>query len=142
MPKVLKPQQISMLERDGYVAPISVFSKQEAEAFRTALEAFEASVKNEPKEETLATLARFKPHLLFTWLDNICHDPNLLDIIEDLIGPDLLIYSSHSSLKILMIRPMFHGTKIVSMQISKEGNKSAPGLLLPIVMQVTVVCAL
>jgi non-haem Fe2+, alpha-ketoglutarate-dependent halogenase len=94
MPKVLTPQQISMLERDGYVAPISVFSKQSAESFRTALEAFEESVKNEPKEKTLATLARFKPHLLFTWLDNICHNPNLLDIIEDLIGPNILIYSS------------------------------------------------
>ena len=30
-------------------------------------------------DEVLRTLSRFKPHLLFTWLDEICHQPALLE---------------------------------------------------------------
>ena len=94
VPKLLKPDQISMLRTDGYVAPIPVFSKKEATGFRCSLEDFEQSMTDESREETMATLSKFKPHLLFTWLDKICHNETLLNAIEDLIGPDLLIYSS------------------------------------------------
>ena len=94
MPKLLKPDQISMLRTDGYVAPIPVFSKKEADGFRRSLETFEQSMADDSREETMATLSKFKPHLLFTWLDKICHNETLLNAIEDLIGPDLLIYSS------------------------------------------------
>ena len=89
MPKLLKPDQISMLRTDGYVAPIPVFSKKEATGFRRSLENFEQSMTDESREETMATLSKFKPHLLFTWLDKICHNETLLNAIEDLIGPDL-----------------------------------------------------
>jgi len=34
----------------------------------------------------------FKPHLLFTWVDEIVHHPAVLDAVEDLIGPDIRLY--------------------------------------------------
>lgn len=94
MPKLLSDAQISSLKDDGVVAPIPVFDRDRATRYRTALEAYEASVADRPAEEVLFILSRFKPHLLFTWLDEICHDPVLLDAMEDLLGPDLLIYST------------------------------------------------
>ena len=94
MSKFLTIDQKEMLEKDGFVAPIPIFSKNQARFYRNALEEFEESVAHRPPEETLSTLSRFKPHLLFKWLDEICHDETLLDAIEDLIGPNLLIYST------------------------------------------------
>lgn len=93
MPKMLDEAQVEMMRRDGYVAPVRVFDAAKARAYRARLEEFEASVADRPAEETLFTLSRFKPHLLFTWLDEICHDPNLLDAMEDVLGPDLIIFS-------------------------------------------------
>ncbi|MCB1739080.1 MAG: phytanoyl-CoA dioxygenase family protein [Gammaproteobacteria bacterium] len=93
MPRLLSDAQVQMMERDGYVAPIRIFDAQTARAYRDRLEAFEASVADRPAEETLFTLSRFKPHLLFTWLDEICHHPRLLDAMEDVLGPDLIIFS-------------------------------------------------
>ena len=94
MLKILNERQRQQLKENGFVAPIRVFSEEKAQAYRACLEAFELSASDAPPEETLATLSRFKPHLLFTWLDEICHNQSLLDAIEDLIGPDLLIYST------------------------------------------------
>jgi non-heme Fe2+,alpha-ketoglutarate-dependent halogenase len=93
MPKLLSDAEVAMMRRDGYVAPVRVFDAARARAFRDRLEEFEASVADRPAEETLFTLSRFKPHLLFTWLDEICHDPKLLDAMEDVLGPDLIIFS-------------------------------------------------
>ena len=93
MPKLLSDAQVEMMERDGYVAPIPIFDAEQAATYRARLEAFEASVADRPAQETLFTLSRFKPHLLFTWLDEICHHPRLLDAVEDLLGPDLIIFS-------------------------------------------------
>ena len=89
-----------MLRTDGYVAPIPVFSKKEATGFRCSLEDFEQSVTDESREETMATLSKFKPHLLFTWLDKICHNETLLNAIGfDWPGPsDLLVSIFHQKL--------------------------------------------
>ena len=82
------------MTEDGFVAPIAVFPTTRAAGYRAALEAYEARVRDRSAEEVLFTLSRFKPHLLFTWRDEICHEPVLLDAVEDLIGPNLLIYSA------------------------------------------------
>lgn len=94
MPKRLTHAEIASLQNDGFVAPIRVFSAERARGYRDALESYEASVADRPADEVLRKLSRFKPHLLFTWLDEICHEPALLDAIEDLIGRDVLIYST------------------------------------------------
>jgi non-heme Fe2+,alpha-ketoglutarate-dependent halogenase len=94
MPKRLTESQVERMARDGFLAPIPVFSADRARGYRRALERYEASVADRPKEEVTFTLSRFKPHLLFTWLDEICHEPALLDAIEDLIGPDILVFST------------------------------------------------
>jgi len=42
---------------------------------------------------------RRKPHLLFSWLDRIAHLPAVLDAVETLIGPDILVVSSSLFIK-------------------------------------------
>jgi ectoine hydroxylase-related dioxygenase (phytanoyl-CoA dioxygenase family) len=42
---------------------------------------------------------RHKPHLLFTWLADLVRRPAILDAVEDVLGPDLLVWSSSFFIK-------------------------------------------
>ena len=37
---------------------------------------------------------RHKPHLLFTWLNDLIRHPRILDAVEDIIGPDILCWGT------------------------------------------------
>jgi ectoine hydroxylase-related dioxygenase (phytanoyl-CoA dioxygenase family) len=37
---------------------------------------------------------RFKSHLLFKWLNDLIRNPIILDAVEDLIGPNILVWST------------------------------------------------
>jgi non-heme Fe2+,alpha-ketoglutarate-dependent halogenase len=87
MPKKLTPQQIEQYHRDGFVYPVPAFSRDEALGYRRKLEDFETRVGRQ-----LAKGFNFKPHLLFTWVDEIVHHKAVLDAVEDLIGADILLF--------------------------------------------------
>jgi chlorinating enzyme len=87
MPKKLTEAEIERYERDGFLAPLPAFSRDAAWRYRQKLEAFEAQVGRK-----LAKGFNFKPHLLFTWVDEIVRHPAVLDAVEDLIGPDILLF--------------------------------------------------
>ena len=87
MAKKLTPAQIAGYERDGYVFPIDAFSTERTRAWRLRLEDFERA---EGRKMTRGH--NFKPHLLFPWVDEIVHAPEVLDAVEDLIGPDIRLF--------------------------------------------------
>ena len=87
MPKKLSAEQIAGYERDGYVCPVDAFSPERARGWRERLEDFERA---EGRKMTRGH--NFKPHLLFPWVDEIVHAPEVLDAVEDLIGPDIRLF--------------------------------------------------
>ncbi len=87
MAKKLTPEQIAQYERDGYVCPVDAFSPERAAAWHERLQAFE---RNEGQKMTRGH--NFKPHLLFPWVDEIVHSPEILDAVEDLIGPNIRLF--------------------------------------------------
>lgn len=87
MPKVLNNEKIAQYRRDGYVYPVRAFSHAAALAYRARLEASEREFG--PLE---VGKSGSKTHLLFAWADEIVRTPALLDAVEDLIGPDILVY--------------------------------------------------
>lgn len=87
MTKKLTQAQIEQYGRDGYVCPVDAFSTAQARAWRDRLEAFERS-----EGQKLTRGHNFKPHLLFPWVDEIVHAPEVLDAVEDLIGPDIRLF--------------------------------------------------
>lgn len=87
MPKKLTPQQVAAYERDGYVCPVEAFSTEQARTWRGKLEAFERA-----QGQKMTRGHNFKPHLLFPWVDEIVHAPEVLDAVEDLIGPDIRLF--------------------------------------------------
>lgn len=89
MPKLLTEAQIEAYERDGFVAPLRVMSSDQAAAIRAKLEAAEAS-----QGGPLGGALRFKPHLLYTFLDHLVRNDNVLDGVEDVLGPNLMCWAS------------------------------------------------
>ena len=87
MPRKLTAEQIAGYERDGYICPVDAFSPERARGWRERLEDFERA---EGRKMTRGH--NFKPHLLFPWVDEIVHAPEVLDAVEDLIGPDIRLF--------------------------------------------------
>ena len=94
MPKALTEEAIEGLWRDGFHFPIPGVSEGEAASYRQQLEAFEAA-----NGGALKGAHRFKTHLLFKWLADLVRAPHILDPVEDLIGPDILCWTTHWFIK-------------------------------------------
>ena len=86
---VLTAEQIDRFRELGYVFPVEVLSDDEAAAARARLEAHEAAIGH-----AIGPDQRAKSHYLFTWVDELIRDERLLDAVEDLIGPDILCWST------------------------------------------------
>ena len=94
MPKILGAHEVEQYERDGLVFPLRVLSETEARACRHQLEAFEAR-----NGGALKGAYRFKSHLLFKWLAELIRNPRILDMVEDVIGPDILCWNTNWFIK-------------------------------------------
>ncbi len=84
---MLDKAAVEAFRRDGFLSPVAAFSAEEAREWRGALEAFEAGVPERPQN-------RRKLHVLMPWVRRIVEDPRILDAVEALIGPDILVYTS------------------------------------------------
>ena len=89
MPKFLSQSQIDQYHRDGCLFPITVMSEKKAYQYEQRLAGAE---KAYPKE--LNAHNRNNAHLVFPFLDEIVRHPLILDIVEDLIGEDILVWGS------------------------------------------------
>jgi non-haem Fe2+, alpha-ketoglutarate-dependent halogenase len=87
MPKVLTQSQVDAFERDGYLSPVRAMSAERARSYRDRFESLEARFPNDMKK------MKTKSHLLCPWVLEIAEDPHMLDIFEDLIGPDIRCWS-------------------------------------------------
>jgi Phytanoyl-CoA dioxygenase (PhyH) len=94
MPKLLTPGQIAGYREEGYLAPIRIMSEEGALGLRGRLEAIEARMGGPLRGEL-----RHKSHLLFPFLADLIQHPVLLDAVEDLIGADILCWSSSFFIK-------------------------------------------
>ncbi len=93
MGKSLSPAAVERYRRDGYHFPVRAITAEQAREYRAQLEAWEAG--NGPLEG----IHRHKAHMLFTWLDELVRTPAILDAVEDVIGPNILCWSSSFFIK-------------------------------------------
>ena len=91
--KSLTEAAVRQYRDHGYYAPIPVLTRAEAGALRHRLEAFEATGGG------MQGAVRHKPHLLFTWLNDLIRHPRILDAVEDIIGPDILCWGTSFFIK-------------------------------------------
>jgi non-heme Fe2+,alpha-ketoglutarate-dependent halogenase len=75
--------------RDGLLFPVRVLAPEEAHRYRLACEELEALLGGKPR-----TVEVRQMHLHFAWAHELATHPRLLDAVEDLLGPDLLIWAT------------------------------------------------
>lgn len=85
----LTDTQVDAYRRDGYLFPVQAFDAGHVSACRQKLEAVMAA-----EGGVLTRRTNQKPHLLFPWLADMIRDPTIVDAVEDLLGPDLLVWGS------------------------------------------------
>jgi hypothetical protein len=89
MAKALSPEQIERYHAQGAVAPIQIMDPDEAFDYRRQFEALEQEIDGEAQGRF-----RIKAHLPFPWLTRLIHNETLLDAVEDLIGPDIVVWGT------------------------------------------------
>jgi len=94
MAKRLSPEAVAQYRRDGFYFPVPVLSAAEARGYRDKLERHERATGG-----PLAGNMRHKVHLLFTWANELARHPAILDAVEDVIGPDILCWSTNFFIK-------------------------------------------
>src|SRR5581483_9391306 len=89
MPKHLTPEQVAQFRREGYVFPFRAISAAEAAECRARIEAYERHAGHDANR----TL-KIKGNLAFPWLMALGRNPRILDAVEDLIGPNILLFGA------------------------------------------------
>lgn len=91
------PQQMNHLDiaqrfaKDGYVFPVDVLSPDRAAAYRRDLEVLErrAGGQNLGNKNQLNFA-----HVIFRFAHEIVTNPKILDAVEAILGPDILVWGS------------------------------------------------
>src|SRR6267142_6709789 len=94
MPKKLSPAQVESYERDGFLSPVAALSREEAAACLGRLEAFEETVGGPLTSDGTDARYRSRTHVLLSWVHALTRHPAILAAVEDLIGPNILVFTS------------------------------------------------
>ncbi|MFO1058872.1 MAG: phytanoyl-CoA dioxygenase family protein [Dongiaceae bacterium] len=89
----LSPEDVARYRERGYHYPVRAMSAEKAAWFMRKLEAHEAA------HGKLQGALRHKAHLYLTWLDELVRMPSILDAVGDILGPDLMVYSTSFFIK-------------------------------------------
>ena len=92
MAKLLSEAQRAAYHRDGFLFPLTAFGAEEAQQYRGALEAFEARLGM--KLTQAGRQLRSRTYLLFGWAQQLVRHRVILDAVEDVIGPDILVFTT------------------------------------------------
>ena len=82
----LSEQQIKFYDEKGYIAPIDVLSKHEANQIRQEIETIEKKWPN-----ALEGIGRNYVHLVSPVFNKVCLNNKILDAVESIIGKNILI---------------------------------------------------
>ncbi len=119
MPKSLSTEKVEQYGRDGFLCPIDVLTADEAAGYRQRFEAYEAA------NDGWYTLSMGqKLYLLQTWVAELASHPKVLDAVEDVLGPNLMVWGSS-----LFIKEPGEGTYVSWHQDSTYWGLSKPNVL-------------
>ncbi|MFE7541896.1 phytanoyl-CoA dioxygenase family protein [Streptomyces platensis] len=102
----IAPDLAQRFRSDGFAFPVDALTPAEAEQALAECHTYLRTVK--AAGGALARYAAFpKIHLVTTWADRIVQHPAILDAVEALLGPELLVWSTN-----LFIRPAHSGSSL------------------------------
>ena len=86
MPKLLTQAQIDHFDRNGYLSPLDACSTEQAHEFRRRIEGIEEKLGHDSEG-----YFKIKAHIAMPWMVDLACHPTILDAVEDLIGPDIIL---------------------------------------------------
>lgn len=89
----LPAEQIAQWKQNGFLSPFPLLDERELAACQRGVERYEAWLGS-PINADKNHKWRSMPYLLMPWAAKLARDPRILDRVEDLIGPDILIFTS------------------------------------------------
>src|SRR5213080_4591539 len=89
MPRLLTETQRHRYLHDGLVFPVPVLSPEQARTYRRACDELEARLGGKPR-----TVEVRQMHLHFRWAYEAATHPRVLDAVEEVLGPDLLVWAT------------------------------------------------
>ena len=89
MLKKLNAEQVADYRRDGFLAAQPALDEEEVARYRAALEVHEATLG-----APLPPMQARKLHVRYPWAAELVRHEAVLDVIEDLIGPDILVFNA------------------------------------------------
>ncbi len=92
MGRILSAGDVARYGERGYHSPVRALAPERAERYRRL--AHDLHVSGGGPSARFDVRISFKLHLAYTWLDEMAHDPLVLDAVEDIVGPDILVWSS------------------------------------------------
>lgn len=84
------PQQVAFYREQGYLKFGRIFASAEMDALRDHVDEMIANLPEGKRPEGMDV-----PHFQDPWLFRYLADPRVLDVIQDFIGPDIVLWSSH-----------------------------------------------
>src|SRR5262245_51865336 len=94
MPTLLSRAQVESYARDGFLSPVAALTSAEAAECRRKLATFEKAVGGPLTSAGTDARYRSRTHVLLTWVHGLARHPAILGAVEDLIGSDILVYTS------------------------------------------------
>jgi len=95
----LTDAQTAQYWRDGFLFPLPALAPDLAASARTELEQIETTWRTADLHHPLNTYKRVNAHVVMPMAVQIAKDPGILDVIEGVLGPDILIYSTEFFIK-------------------------------------------
>jgi hypothetical protein len=89
----LTEQQVDDWHDRGFLSPFPLLGQEELSECLDGLARFEKWLGG-PVNSDAGLNWRTMPYLLMPWANKLARDPRILDIVEQLLGPDLLIFTS------------------------------------------------
>ena len=89
----LPADKVAQWKHDGFLSPFPLLGEDELQACRQGVARYEAWLGS-PINALQDMRWRSMPNLLLPWAARLAREPRILDRVEDLLGPDILIFTS------------------------------------------------
>ena len=89
---MLTRAQIEQYRRDGYLFPFAALSAAEVAECNAGLARYEGWLGSPVNQADRRW--RSASYVMLPWVDALARHPRVLDVVEDLIGPDILVYTA------------------------------------------------
>ncbi|TMJ90915.1 MAG: phytanoyl-CoA dioxygenase family protein [Alphaproteobacteria bacterium] len=85
----LTQAQVEHFRREGYAFPFDAIPAAEAASYVAKLDSYDAILGEEAQKQL-----KIKAHVAAPWIVGLARNKNILDAVESLIGPDILLFGT------------------------------------------------